>query len=107
MDRSQCFDNLRKFGVRNFTNELEGYVQAFHAGPPSPRAQRTYAHGEGGDPCSHVLRYIQCDEQTHIYISLRRTRSRACCVAQWRMRSRSPGNLRSTTSVLLSSESPT
>ncbi len=42
-----------------------------------------------------------------VHMSLRRTMSSACCVAQCRMRSRSPGNLRSCTEVWSPSESAT
>src|SRR5712672_788990 len=98
-DRRQRYFYLLHHGILNVANKLQCDVQTFNTGQAPLWRKRACAFHVVRKACANIGRDIECNEDAHCHISVRRTMSRACCVAQWRMRSRSPGKVRSMTSV--------
>ena len=98
--------DLFDFRVLHLANKLERHMQTFHTGPSCIPCVRPHALHVFGEPFANFSGNIERDKEPH-FINLRRTMSRACCVAHWRIRLRSPGYLRSATSVFLPSVSAT
>src|SRR5208283_909823 len=87
-----------------FSDELQRNVQRLRTHPPSIGRENLDAFQKARDPDANFRVKIDADKYSHLvktssYSRARRIISRACCVANWRIRLRSPGKFRSTTCV--------
>src|SRR5208337_4620490 len=95
-----------------FSDELQRNVQRLRPHPARIGREASHAFKEALDASTDFRVEIDADEYSHhfaqrAYKSARRIISNACCAANWRMRLRSPGKLRSTTCVPSSPASAT
>src|SRR5208282_274281 len=87
-----------------FSDELQGNVQRLRPRPARIGRETLHAFEKARDAGANFRVEIDADEYSHHllqrpYKSARRIISNACWVANWRIRLRSPGKLRSTTCV--------
>ena len=91
-----------------FAEELQSDVKGFGGNPANVGGEATHLVAEGGDAFANFGSSMsRATKRRMAYITMRRTRSSACWLAQRRMRSRSPGKRRCTVSCFVPSETAT